>query len=107
MSQVTKLLRQRSEPRRTVPAPQLSDERESYASRSNAIARKQEFFSLVFRNCYYLWRIARSKGDAAAEKMNERTLRAYLSKVDETMPETSAFREALGATAAGAMGGEA
>jgi hypothetical protein len=39
--------------------------------------------------------------------MNERTLRAYLSKVDETMPETSAFREALGASAASAIGGEA
>jgi hypothetical protein len=39
--------------------------------------------------------------------MNERTLRAYLSKVDETMPETSAFREALGASTASAMGGEA
>jgi tetratricopeptide (TPR) repeat protein len=83
------------------------DPAESYAIRSNAIARKQEFFSLVFRNCYYLWRIARAKGDGAAEKMNERTLRAYLSKVDETMPETSAFREALGASAASATGGEA
>ena len=83
------------------------DPSESYAIRSNAIARKQEFFSLVFRNCYYLWRIARSKGDGPAEKMNERTLRAYLSKVDETMPETAAFREALGTSAASAMGGEA
>jgi len=83
------------------------DPSESYAIRSNAIARKQEFFSLVFRNCYYLWRIAQAKGDGPAEKMNERTLRAYLSKVDETMPETSAFREALGASTASAMGGEA
>jgi len=48
-----------------------------------------------------------AKGDGPAEKMNERTLRAYLSKVDETMPETSAFREALGASTASAMGGEA
>ena len=41
MSQVTKLLRQRSEPRRTVPAPQLSDERESYASRFAYAARRE------------------------------------------------------------------
>jgi transcriptional regulator with XRE-family HTH domain len=83
------------------------DQSESFAIRSNAIARKQEFFSLVFRNCFYLWRIARTNGDTASEKMNERTLRAYLSKVDETMPETSAFREALGSSTASAMGGEA
>lgn len=80
---------------------------EGYAIRSNGIARKQEFFSLVFRNCFYLWRIARTKGDAAAEKMNERTLRSYLPKVDETMPETAAFREALGASAPSRVGGEA
>jgi hypothetical protein len=41
MSQVTKLLRQRSEPRRTAPAPQLSDERESYASRFAYAARRE------------------------------------------------------------------
>ena len=71
------------------------------------IRATQEFFSLVFRNCFYLWRVARTKGDTASEKMNERTLRAYLSKVDETMPETAAFREALGTSTASAMGGEA
>jgi transcriptional regulator with XRE-family HTH domain len=74
---------------------------EAFAIRSNGIARKQEFVSLVFRNCYYLWRIARARGDGQSERMNERTLRSYLPKVDQTMPEVAAVRETLG------LGGEA
>ena len=41
MSQPTKLLRQRADPRRTLLLPQLSDERESYAGRFSYPARRE------------------------------------------------------------------
>ena len=68
---------------------------ESWAIRSNAIARSREFIPLVFRNCYYLWKIARESGDEAGVKANERTLRTLLSRVEGHLPEAEAFRVAL------------
>ena len=65
---------------------------ESHALRSNVMAREREYLSLVFRNCYYLWKIAQQRGDAAGVKVNERTLRAYLSRVEEFLPEARAFQ---------------
>jgi tetratricopeptide (TPR) repeat protein len=68
---------------------------ESHCLRSNSLARPREFVNLVFRNCYYLWRIALSKEDRAAVHSNERSLRTYLSRVDEQLPEARAFRAHL------------
>jgi tetratricopeptide (TPR) repeat protein len=65
---------------------------ESYALRSNVLARAREFLSVVFRNCYYLREIARRTGDAAAAATNERTLRAYLHRVDSELVEAVMFR---------------
>lgn len=68
---------------------------ESYCLRSNVIARPREYISLVFRNCYYLWRIARQRGDVRGIRTNERTLRAYLGRVDEALTEADDYRSFL------------
>jgi transcriptional regulator with XRE-family HTH domain len=65
---------------------------EAMALRSNAIARPREYLSLVFRNCYYLWRVALATDDEAGIKLNERTLRVYISRLEEDLPEATAFR---------------
>lgn len=68
---------------------------EAYAFRSNAIARPREYLSIVFRNCFYLKSIAEEQGDGAAVKSNERTLKAYLSRVEPDLPEAIAYRAQL------------
>lgn len=68
---------------------------ETYLLRSNSIARTREYLSLVFRNCYYLWKIAGERGDQTAVKANERTLRTYLGRVDPDLTEVVAFRTSL------------
>jgi len=71
------------------------DSAESYALRSNAIARAREYTSIVFRNCYYLREIAAERGDGAAVRSNERTLRTYLSRVEADLPEAIHYRATL------------
>lgn len=68
---------------------------EAYALRSNAVARPSDYLSVIFRNCYYLWKVAQSRGDEPAVKSNERTLRTYVTRVDESLPEAQAFRKLL------------
>lgn len=68
---------------------------EAYALRSNVIARPREYISIVFRNCYYLRAIAADKGDEAAVKSNDRTLKAYLSRVEPDLPESLEYRDSL------------
>jgi len=68
---------------------------ESYALRANAIARPRDYLSIVFRNCYYLREIAERRGDGPAVRSNERTLKAYVSRVDSDMPEALRYRARL------------
>ena len=68
---------------------------EAYAVRSNTIARSREFLTLIFRNCFYLRKIAQRRGDSAAAGLNERTLRAYLNKIDPELPELIEYRAEL------------
>ena len=68
---------------------------ETWAIRSNAIARSREFATLVFRNCYYLMKIARDAGDNGGVKANERTLRSLLGSIDDNLPEAREFRETV------------
>jgi tetratricopeptide (TPR) repeat protein len=68
---------------------------ESLALKSNAIARTIEHHALVFRNCFYLWEIAKQRGDASAIKLNEKTLRSYLGRIESKLPEAESFREHL------------
>jgi tetratricopeptide (TPR) repeat protein len=71
------------------------DSAESYALRSNAIARARDYTSIVFRNCYYLREIAAARGDKAAVRSNERTLKSYLSRVEPDLPEAIDYRARL------------
>lgn len=68
---------------------------ETLALRSNAVARSREFLAVVFRNCYYLWRIALDRGDGPAARAHERTLRSYVGRLEEHLPEAEAFRAHL------------
>ena len=65
---------------------------EGCAIKSNSIARPREYNTIVFRNCFYLWKIAKAKDDAGAVRLNERTLRSYLARVEESLPELEEFR---------------
>jgi transcriptional regulator with XRE-family HTH domain len=68
------------------------DVAEGFAIKSNAIARSLEYHLVVFRNCFYLWQIAKARGDAGAVRLNERTLKSYLARIEETLPEIDEFR---------------
>jgi len=68
---------------------------QTWAIRSNTIARPREFATLVFRNCYYLMKVARATGDDGGVKANERTLRSLLAKIDRGLPEADEFRATL------------
>lgn len=65
---------------------------EGFAIKSNGIARPLEYHLVVFRNCFYLWQIAKARGDAGAVRLNERTLKSYLARIEETLPEIDEFR---------------
>jgi hypothetical protein len=69
---------------------------EAYCIRSNSIARPREYVQVLFRNCYYLWRIAEKRGDQPSQKANLRTLKAYLGRLEERLPEAESFRKSLG-----------
>jgi tetratricopeptide (TPR) repeat protein len=69
---------------------------ETYCLRSNQLARPREYSSVVFRNCFYLWRIAQARGDEAGVRSNLRTLRTYLTRVERFLPEAEEFRAFLG-----------
>ena len=68
------------------------DTAEGYAIKSNAIARPREYHPVVFRNGFYLWKIAAARGDDGAVRLNERTLRSYLARIEESVPELEEFR---------------
>jgi transcriptional regulator with XRE-family HTH domain len=68
------------------------DAAEGFAIKSNSIARPREYNAIVFRNCFYLWRIAKNRGDDGAVRLNERTLRSYLARIEESLPELDEFR---------------
>lgn len=64
---------------------------ESYCLRSNRIARSREYAPILFRNCFYLWQIARTRRDDTGVRTNERTLRTYLGRVDGYLAEAAEF----------------
>ena len=71
------------------------DSAETYALRSNSIARAREYTSIVFRNCFYLREIALAREDETAVRSYERTLKTYLSRVEADLPEAIRFRARL------------
>jgi len=68
------------------------DNAERFAIKANSIARPREYHTIVFMNCFYLWKIAKAKDDAGAVKLNERSLRSYLARVEDSIPELEEFR---------------
>lgn len=71
------------------------DAAEGFAIKSNTIARPREYNAIVFRNCFYLWQIAKSRGDDGASRLNERTLKSYLARIEEALPELDEFRRLI------------
>ena len=67
----------------------------SHLLRSNGLARSRDYVTLLFGNCYYLWRIARATGDAAAARAHFRSLRSLVGRVEEVLPEVEEFRAAI------------
>ena len=51
---------------------------------------------MLWRNCYYLWRIAQARDDVAGVKSNERTLKTYLNRAEGYMPEVAEFKARIG-----------
>jgi transcriptional regulator with XRE-family HTH domain/predicted negative regulator of RcsB-dependent stress response len=72
-----------------------TDAAERCAIESNSIARPREYSAIVFRNCFYLWKIAKSRGDDGAVRLNERTLKSCLARVEESIPEIDEFRRLI------------
>lgn len=68
---------------------------DAHLLRSNSLARSRDYVALVFRNCFYLWRMARETGDAAAERAHVRSLRSLVGRVEEALPEVEEFRAAI------------
>lgn len=68
------------------------DAAEGFAIKSNTLARPREYHAIVFRNCFYLWQIAKTRSDDGAVRLNERTLRSYLARIEEPLPEVDEFR---------------
>ncbi len=70
-------------------------ESESFCIRSNTIARELGHLSIVFRNCFYLMKIYRASDDETGARVNERTLKAYVGRIEETLPEAQEYRAEL------------
>lgn len=68
---------------------------DAHLLRANGLARSRDYVALVFRNCFYLWRIAREIGDVAATRANLRSLRSLIGRVEEALPEVEEFRAAI------------
>lgn len=68
------------------------DAAEGAAIKSSTIARSREYHAIIFRNCFYLWKIAKARNDDAGARLNERTLRSYLPRIEESLPELLEFR---------------
>jgi len=71
------------------------DAAERFAVKSNAISRPRDYLSLVFRNSFYLWRCAGQKQDSAAVVSNEKTLKALMNRLRESLPEAEEYRRLL------------
>ena len=64
----------------------------SFSLRSNAIARPNGYRSILFRNVFYLWKVAVDRDDSAAMKSNEQTLRTLSNRIHDESPELEQFR---------------
>ncbi len=65
---------------------------EGVAIRSNVIARRQEYNSVVFRNSFYLWRCATLKSDATAAASYQKTLNLLENRLADGLLELAEYR---------------
>jgi transcriptional regulator with XRE-family HTH domain len=68
---------------------------EAYALRSNGIARARDYVDVVFRNCHILRALALAAGDLATARMHEKTLRAFVHRVDPNLAEAREYLSEL------------
>jgi tetratricopeptide (TPR) repeat protein len=68
------------------------DGSEAHCLRSNTIARPREYLTILWRNCYYLWRIGRVRNDAVGVNSAERTMKTYLNRVEGYVSELQDYR---------------
>ena len=62
---------------------------------SNELSRRADYYDVIFLNCYYLWKIALERGDRSAAALNEKSLRFYAFKIEETFTELEDFKAFL------------
>ena len=62
---------------------------------SNEISRRADYYDITFLNCFYLWKIALGRGDRAGAALNEKSLRFFAFKIEETFPELEEFKTFL------------
>jgi transcriptional regulator with XRE-family HTH domain/predicted negative regulator of RcsB-dependent stress response len=72
------------------------DVAERYALQSNTVARQVGQRSTVFRNCYYLWKLADLRGDRASAASHEHNLKTLVNRVPQDMPEVERYRHERG-----------
>ena len=64
---------------------------EHYAMKSNRLARPMEFKTVLFRNSFYLWKIAQSLDDEKRSHSHLSALKKYFSQVDRDIDEVRLF----------------
>jgi tetratricopeptide (TPR) repeat protein len=62
---------------------------------SNELARRGEFHDVTFLNCFYLWKSALAEGDRAAAMANDKSLRFFAFKIENSFPELEEFKAHL------------
>lgn len=72
-----------------------ADQASKFFYESNELARRADYYDTIFLNCYYLWKIALERGDRSAAALNEKSLRFYAFKIEETFPELEGFKAFL------------
>jgi tetratricopeptide (TPR) repeat protein len=64
---------------------------ERHAIQSNTYARSLDHKPTLFRNCYYLWKLAGVRMDEPGVAANAKSLKALQHRVPRDMPEVDAF----------------
>jgi transcriptional regulator with XRE-family HTH domain len=62
---------------------------------SNEISRRAEYYDITFLNCFYLWKMAKAKGDRSGAALNEKSLRFFAFKIEKSFPELDEFKAYL------------
>ena len=69
---------------------------ERCALKSNNLGRELGYNSTIFRNCYYLWKLAEKRGDRASAVSHEHNLRSLINRVPQDVKEVERYRHERG-----------